>query len=55
MSSPQTAPMIIRVMEVFNTVNPATVCSRGAGPKRAVLALLAPKVAARRLLSAAVL
>ena len=29
-------------MEILNAVKPATVCSCGAGPNRALVALLAP-------------
>ena len=41
-SRPQTAPRMIRVMEILKAVNPATVCSCGAGPNRAVIALSDP-------------
>ena len=41
-SSPHTAPRIISVMEILKTVNPLTVWSCGAGPKRALIALLVP-------------
>ncbi len=48
MSTPQTDPMIITVMETLKTVKPPTVCSWGAGPKSASVDLLFPKVAASR-------
>ncbi len=41
-SNPHTAPRIVSVMPILNTVNPLTVCSCGAGPKRALIALLPP-------------
>ena len=41
-SSPQTAPRTIRVIEILNTVKPATVCRSGAGPNRALVALFEP-------------
>ena len=47
-SNPQTAPMIITVMETLNTVKPPTVCSCGAGPKSASVDLLFPNAAASR-------
>ena len=46
-SNPQTAPRIIRVIEILNTVKPATVWRSGAGPNRALVALLAPYALAR--------
>ena len=47
-SSPQTAPRIISVMETLYTVKPVTVWSSGAGPNSAVVALFDPNAAARR-------
>ena len=41
-SSPHTAPRIMRVMEILKTVKPLTVWSWGAGPKRALIALFEP-------------
>ncbi len=41
-SSPHTAPRTIRVIEILKTVKPATVWSLGAGPNRALVALLDP-------------
>jgi hypothetical protein len=46
-SRPQMAPRIMSVMEILNAVKPATVCRSGAGPNRALVALLEPKAAAR--------
>ena len=41
-SRPHTAPRTMSVMEILKTVKPLTVWSWGAGPKRAVIALLVP-------------
>jgi len=41
-SSPQTAPKSMSVIEILNAVKPATVCSCGAGPNSALVALFAP-------------
>ncbi len=46
-SSPHTAPRSISVIEILNTVKPATVWRSGAGPNRALVALFEPYVAAR--------
>ncbi len=46
-NSPQTAPRIISVMDTLNTVKPATVWSRVAGPNSALVALLDPNAASR--------
>ena len=48
MSNPQTAPMIMTVMETLKTVKPPTVCSCGAGPKSASVDLLFANAAASR-------
>ena len=53
-SNPHTAPASINVIEVLNTVKPAAVSNRGAGPKRALEAWLDPNVAASRSRSACV-
>ena len=41
-SSPHTAPRIMRVMETLKSVNPVTVWRAGVGPKRVLIAWLAP-------------
>jgi hypothetical protein len=46
-SRPHTAPRMLRVRNVLRTVNPAFVCSIGAGPKRAMMARFDPKAVAR--------
>ena len=45
-SSPQTAPRSSSVIQILKAVKPATVCSCGAGPNRALVALFAPYAAA---------
>ena len=53
-SRPHTAPRTISVIETLKTVKPATVSSRGAGPKSALVALFAPYAEASAFRSAVV-